>query len=240
MAMLESCAQCGRPLAQLADADADAEAKANPSGGPTVCPECGGATTDVEPILWAELVEADPDPVATAGPDPHPNSSPPANLLEPPRRPCPMCGESIAAAALRCRFCGEVFDSRLGKAVRSRAGAGDEMVGVERKQLLACLFVTLGSLFAMWVLAAQAGESSSGLVVLAFLAIGATYLAATVTAMVFVFRLLRRMSGTVAAFLGAALVLVPCVSLLVDLLVYQRAEEFDRIDAEVPEPVEEL
>lgn len=238
MAMLESCARCGRPLTQ----PGDAEAKANPSGGPTVCPECGGANTDVEPILWAELVEADPDPcpIAIAGPDPHPNWSPSANLVEPPRRPCPMCGESISSAALRCRFCGEVFDSRLGRTVRSRVGAGDETVGVERKQLLACLFVSLGCLVAMWVLGAQAGESTSGLLPLVFLAIAATYLAATITAMIVVFRLLKRMAGAVAALFGAGLVLVPCVGLLVELLVYQRAAEFDRSGAEVPEPFEEL
>jgi predicted RNA-binding Zn-ribbon protein involved in translation (DUF1610 family) len=29
------------------------------------------------------------------------------------RRPCPMCGERIAARAAKCRFCGEVFDPTL-------------------------------------------------------------------------------------------------------------------------------
>ena len=32
-----------------------------------------------------------------------------------PRRPCPMCGETILASAVKCRFCGEVFDSVLKK-----------------------------------------------------------------------------------------------------------------------------
>ena len=27
------------------------------------------------------------------------------------RQPCPVCGEQIAAAARKCRFCGEVFDA---------------------------------------------------------------------------------------------------------------------------------
>jgi len=27
------------------------------------------------------------------------------------RKPCPVCGEQIAAAARKCRFCGEVFDA---------------------------------------------------------------------------------------------------------------------------------
>ena len=37
------------------------------------------------------------------------------------RRPCPVCGEQIAAAARKCRFCGELFDEP--------ADAGDEPAG---------------------------------------------------------------------------------------------------------------
>ena len=29
------------------------------------------------------------------------------------RRPCPMCGEMILVNAVKCRFCGEVFDDDL-------------------------------------------------------------------------------------------------------------------------------
>jgi hypothetical protein len=42
-----------------------------------------------------------------------------------PRRPCPMCGEMILASAVKCRFCGEVFDPALRRAEeRKRRGSG--------------------------------------------------------------------------------------------------------------------
>jgi hypothetical protein len=37
------------------------------------------------------------------------------------RRPCPMCGEMIAAKAAKCRFCGEVFDPQLRRLEKKRA-----------------------------------------------------------------------------------------------------------------------
>lgn len=38
------------------------------------------------------------------------------------RRPCPMCGELINTAALKCRFCGEIFDPELKKAQKASQG----------------------------------------------------------------------------------------------------------------------
>jgi hypothetical protein len=51
-----------------------------------------------------------------------------AGPAEPDRRPCPMCGEMIAAAAVKCRYCGEVLDETLKKKKRkkSRGGSDDE------------------------------------------------------------------------------------------------------------------
>jgi phage FluMu protein Com len=38
---------------------------------------------------------------------------------EPPRRPCPVCGEMIPLAAVQCRFCNTLFDSSLKGAGRA-------------------------------------------------------------------------------------------------------------------------
>lgn len=42
------------------------------------------------------------------------------------RKPCPMCGEMIQAAAVKCRFCGEIFDPKLKKKKKKRSSASDE------------------------------------------------------------------------------------------------------------------
>ncbi len=51
-----------------------------------------------------------------------------AGPAEPERRPCPMCGEMIPVAALKCRFCGEDLDETLKrkKKKKSWASADDE------------------------------------------------------------------------------------------------------------------
>ena len=36
------------------------------------------------------------------------------------RRPCPMCGEMISTEAMKCRFCGEIFDSEMRAQKRRR------------------------------------------------------------------------------------------------------------------------
>ncbi len=49
------------------------------------------------------------------------------------RRPCPMCGEMIATAAAKCRFCGEIFDPELRALDRKKNVSREdtEMTGVE-------------------------------------------------------------------------------------------------------------
>jgi predicted RNA-binding Zn-ribbon protein involved in translation (DUF1610 family) len=125
------CTRCGKKL----------KARENAVGRTRKCPICATRVTCPAPaytaqILDAEIVDAevvDAEVVATAAPAYHsPAVDPYADLDDggaydvvapapgessqvEPRRPCPMCGETILASAVKCRFCGEVFDPVLKK-----------------------------------------------------------------------------------------------------------------------------
>jgi predicted RNA-binding Zn-ribbon protein involved in translation (DUF1610 family) len=126
-----NCSQCGRAIS-VSDSAAGRKGK------------CGcGAILDVPasspPAPAPEILDAEvwPDPPPA---DPQPSAFPiePALLdiveepapaqHEEPRRPCPMCGEMIAVNAIKCRFCGEIFDPALKKAqAKKTAGSDDDM-----------------------------------------------------------------------------------------------------------------
>jgi hypothetical protein len=44
------------------------------------------------------------------------------------RKSCPACGESIAATAKKCRFCGEIFDEELRRASEPTPGGAERML----------------------------------------------------------------------------------------------------------------
>lgn len=98
MAIQTTCSSCGATL-RVQDASA---------GKQGTCPECGAALQFPEDVLDAEefLEPADKPEAANAND----------------RRPCPACGEMIVATALKCRFCGEIFDETLARSERGRGG----------------------------------------------------------------------------------------------------------------------
>ena len=130
------CTRCGKTL----------KARENAVGRTRKCPVCLARVTchgpaDDYPIFDAEVVDAEiveePLPLKRVTPvnpyadldDDAPYAVVDSGTAEgpeiEPRRPCPMCGETILASAVKCRFCGEVFDAVLKKArgKKSRKGA---------------------------------------------------------------------------------------------------------------------
>jgi predicted RNA-binding Zn-ribbon protein involved in translation (DUF1610 family) len=115
------CPSCGKGLS-APDAMAGKEAK---------CPACGQPVpiTPPEQVLDAEFVE----PAAPAEPaglgnlaDLNQPALPDAAAGDGERRPCPACGEMIAASAAKCRFCGEIFDPALKRAESKKSGSADD------------------------------------------------------------------------------------------------------------------
>src|SRR4051794_13877451 len=93
------CPECGRPM----------QAAEDHAGEQVRCPACQGIVRVPEtrrgalsrPLFEPEIVSRSPDGGFREG------------VADEPRRPCPMCGEMIVASAIKCRFCGEIFDSTL-------------------------------------------------------------------------------------------------------------------------------
>ena len=113
-----NCPSCNKTLSSP-DSAAGKNAK---------CPACGTVMVVPTGVFDAgEPGAAGPPPappefnVADDVPAPPPATSPATSPFadsaapgqEPPRRPCPSCGEPIVANAAKCRFCGAVFDPRL-------------------------------------------------------------------------------------------------------------------------------
>jgi uncharacterized RDD family membrane protein YckC/predicted RNA-binding Zn-ribbon protein involved in translation (DUF1610 family) len=125
------CTDCGKAL-QAPDALAGKKAK---------CPDCGAIVPIPAAFMDAEAMD-EPPPLpekslssATAKPKPQPADDddmfhdPAEDEVDAPtaggRKPCPMCGEMIAASAAKCRFCGEIFDARVRRGGRRSGGAVD-------------------------------------------------------------------------------------------------------------------
>lgn len=121
MAIRVTCSECGKTLL----------ARDSAAGKKARCPGCSAVIEVPAAVYEAENAALG---VASAVPDADGLIDLEAIEVTPDdgdRRPCPMCGEMIRAAARRCRFCGEVFESATGgspsrsrPAVARRSAAG--------------------------------------------------------------------------------------------------------------------
>ena len=99
-------------------------------GTSIVCPQCGAAVAradiiyDAEEVIEPDSLEEVCDAVEEADDDTSAS-----------RRPCPACGESIAAAAKKCRFCGEFFDGSTGQPIGRLRNSANELTITERQVL---------------------------------------------------------------------------------------------------------
>ena len=120
------------------------------AGKKTKCPKCGGIIEIPEPappepdplgdIFDAEVAPQwgfdDEDlqveqPVEREAEEPDPRT----------QRPCPMCGEMINRSAVKCRFCGEVFDPELKKRSKKKSrGYSDDDSDLTLVDWLLCIF----------------------------------------------------------------------------------------------------
>jgi hypothetical protein len=98
------------------------------AGKKAKCPKCGGVIVIPTPgVAEEEILEAEPEPVAGFSDEDFEVEPPAERPAVDDRKPCPMCGEMIQKDAVKCRYCGEIFDPVLKKKEqKTKVTAADE------------------------------------------------------------------------------------------------------------------
>lgn len=148
MPIFVKCGDCGKAL-KAPDALAGQKAR---------CPDCGAMV--VVPSAMKEIEasvdeqEADVSELADNDAD-FPEESVTA------RKPCPMCGGLIVAAAIKCRFCGETLQSSVRDRERQAASAvvDNQLTGADIAICVVCF--PIGGI--VGVVAIVTGQPTRGL-----------------------------------------------------------------------------
>ena len=139
MSIQVTCHSCQTTL-KTSDSSAGKRAK---------CPKCGGIIDIPAPVSAPaqsdeyELEQPAAPVHRSFSDDELSGASTPAGD----RKPCPACGEQIAAKAVKCRFCGEVFDRSL-RGIASGGGDIHDVGWLKVRSGLAILYYSIILMFA--------------------------------------------------------------------------------------------
>jgi predicted RNA-binding Zn-ribbon protein involved in translation (DUF1610 family) len=100
------------------------------AGKKAKCPKCGGVINIPASGVEEEIVDAEADTPSPFDNDDfavEPPHALPTSTANGERKSCPMCGEMIARDAVKCRYCGEIFDPvlRAQEQKKAKPAAGD-------------------------------------------------------------------------------------------------------------------
>lgn len=213
MPISTECPQCGKRL----------KAPESAAGRKAKCPQCGAAVPIPEPVYDAEEVfdaeiagdeetvyDSEDEGGYRLGQAP---PRPPLPAAD--RRACPMCGEMIKASAVKCRYCGEVFDASL----KGSAGGGyadTETVRKFRREMhgVGGFWMFIGCLVLLvTVLAANAPPAQAEQVPVPIL-LGLTLLYFVIGTFVFLKHMWAVWVGLVFAYLSLVLNVIRIVSVM--------------------------
>lgn len=148
-----ACSACGKTV----------QSNESSAGQSVKCPFC----MSVIQVPEAEIYQAEEIPSETSNPVssqlpviPRPpaaaqtSAEPPEMIPTENRRPCPVCGEMIIATALKCRFCGEIFDKKYAKSLKEGDTKSDDGQEMTVADYLCSIFCSVVGCFIgmIWVL----------------------------------------------------------------------------------------
>lgn len=98
------------------------------AGKKAKCPKCAGVIQLPAAAPAEEIFDAEEGPARPFDDDEYEVEPPQAlSTATEDRKPCPMCGEMIQRDAVKCRYCGEIFDPVLrAREMKSKSVPADE------------------------------------------------------------------------------------------------------------------